>query len=67
MKAYETLKLDIIHFEAQDVVTASVPEVDCICLYDSETHKWNHFNSELNASCAASSHNHTCGDDTCYR
>jgi len=65
MKTYESLKLEIIHFEAQDVVTASTPEVECICWYNSESFKYRHYNILLNVECAAASHNHDCGPEIC--
>ena len=35
MKTYSSLSIDVIHFEAQDVITTSTPDVvTCICPYD---------------------------------
>ena len=63
MKTYESLKLDIIHFEAQDVVTASVVlDTNCVCTF-SDPNTWYHWDNDgSGASCTADIHNHTCGN-----
>ena len=65
MKTYESLKLDIIRFEAQDVVTASTPEPECICWFNMESGKYRHYNLLLNTVCPAASHNHDCNKGIC--
>lgn len=66
MKSYETLKLEIIRFEAQDVVTASVVDRNCVCTPSADY--WYHWdNNGSGATCTADIHNHTCNNLCKYK
>ena len=54
MKTYSSLSIDVIHFDAQDVVTASVA---CICAPSCCTGDYMHRDSNNNdINCPAESH-----------
>ena len=66
------LKIEVVKFEAQDVITASVAAPDCICSSDTYTAhmlygKGDHTYTDVNMSdvpkCPASSHPYCVPDD----
>ena len=58
MKTYSSLSIDVIHFEAQDVITSSTAlDTNCVCTY-SESDYYCHYDAS-GVSCTADVHNHT--------
>ena len=59
MKTYSSLSIDVIHFEAQDVITSSTAlDTNCVCTMASDGLGYRHYNENL-VACTADVHNHT--------
>jgi len=61
MKAYERVNVEVVRFEAQDVITASVAAPECICRSFSVNHMVRgrgdkHWNSVTGEECPATVH-----------
>ena len=63
---YKGLSLDVIHFEAQDVITSSIGlNKNCVCTSTDSPVIYRHFD-ESGVPCTADVHNHTCNNSCEY-
>ena len=56
MKAYERLNVEVVKFEAQDVITASVAAPPCICQPGDGNSHWQNQNVVDHGACQADTH-----------
>lgn len=66
MKTYSSLSIDVIHFEAQDVITSSTAlDTHCICV-PGESACHYHYDRASRVSCTADVHKHNCNSLCIY-
>ena len=56
MRTYEHLNIEVVKFEAQDVITASVAAPECICRPGDGNRHWQNVNVENHGACQADKH-----------
>ena len=62
MKTYSSLSIDVIRFEAQDVITSSTAlDTNCVCTRTDGALGYRHYNDN-GVACTADVHKHTSHD-----